>query len=172
MKLSGFVFIVCLYIYVPCFSSELPEFVQKYCNKIPHVRQNEGHVLDDNEKACIIAKYFCLFIPQKPDLIVDGVDRLRNKLLQTITQEQNISLILLGFPFKSTNHEKKCLSAHVDLGEYLSLVTLNTMMHNIRSIYPKVQCVLISDGLAYHVEDYDPDYNEILNYHMTMEKLV
>src|SRR5579871_802807 len=172
MKLNGFVFILYLWSYGICFSSQVPEFIQKYCRQLPHLQEYQSRALSNEDKAHIIANYCCLFIPKKPDLCIEGINDLQDKLLELIDQEQKISLVLLGFPFKSTNHEKKCLSAHVDLGEYLSLVTLNAMVHNIKSIYPQVQCTIISDGLSYHIEGYDPSYDEIFAYHKTMEKLM
>src|SRR5581483_6976827 len=174
MKSNESVFSFCVIILIscmPCLASQLPKFVQKYHEKLPCLEKYVDSVLSNQEKAQMIAQYCCQFIPSKPNLIVNGVVALENKLFQLMEQEKQISLVLLGFPFKSTNHEKKCLSAHVDLGEYLSLLTLNSMVHNIQHLYPKVQCTIISDGLSYHIEEYDPAYNEILDYHAVMEKL-
>ncbi len=171
------IYVVCAYLTVMCsasfcMESQLPQCIEKYCNQIPHLQHYEECFLENDQKATILTDYCCLFFPKRSNLSVNGKDELKKKFLQLMSQEKKIELLLLGFPFKSTNHEKKCLSANVDLGEYLSLVTLSTMICNMQRIYPNVHCTIISDGLAYHIDDYDPSYDEILCYHTAMQKLV
>ncbi|HLJ31619.1 MAG TPA: L-tyrosine/L-tryptophan isonitrile synthase family protein [Candidatus Babeliales bacterium] len=153
------------------YSSELPLITEKYRKTIPSLVCNGSAELSAKEKASLITHYLTGFIPHKKSLAIEGTEQLQNKIKDLIDHEKPLSLLLLGFPFKSTNHEKKCLSDDVDMGEYLALTTLNTVVDNIKQIYPHAHCTIISDGLAYHIEEYDPSYQKIVNYHDQMDKL-
>ncbi len=153
-------------------ASESPLFIKKYKDNLPNLTNREHYSSSTKNQAKMIVDYLCQFIPQKKDSNIEGRDKLTNKLNILMENAQPISLILLGFPFKSTNYEKKCLSERVDMGEYLSLITLDTVVHNIKSIYPKTHCTIISDGLAYHIDDYDASYEDIFHYHEAMSSLI
>src|SRR5436190_6510749 len=171
MKLSGFVFSLCLWVYVPCFSSE-PEFIQKYCQTLPHLQQYKDFVLDSDEKAHIIVEYLCSFFPQKQPLVIEGCEVLTNKIKCLMQEDKPLLITIKGFPFKSTNHEKQCLGSHVDIGEYLALMTLDTIVNNIALLYPKSHCKIFSDGLAFRVNEHDAPDEEILEYHKELNSLV
>ncbi len=160
-----------LTIYNSNYSSELPGFIQKYHSSIPSLEYDSNKSFSPKDQASIIGNYLCKFIPQIKTLSLNGHDKLENKLEYLITNQKQIQLVILGFPFKSTNHEKKCLSSEADLGEYLGLTTLNQLVYNIKLLYPNTHCAIISDGLAYHINNYDPSYEEIHNYHARINDL-
>lgn len=52
------------------------------------------------------------------------------------------------------------------------MITLQTMVDNINKVHPNTHCTIISDGLAYHIDGYDPSYENILTYHEEMDHLI
>lgn len=164
-------FLVFIIIFSQSYGAQTPQFIQKYAKTVPPI---EPVLSDDcSIMAKKISDYFCTFIPtSKKSVQIKEKEALENKITMIIKEKKALSLLVLGFPFKSTNHEKKCLSAHVDMAEYLSMVTLQTMVNNINSVYPNTHCTIISDGLAYHIDEYDPSYENILAYHDEMNNLL
>lgn len=154
------------------YATEIPVFIQKYKQNIPSISYNTDKLLTSPEKAHLMVDYLCKFMPDKTSSCLKNTAKLTSKLTDLIDNNKPIVLILLGFPFKSRNHEKKCLSAQVDIGEYLALMTLHCLVQNITLIYPHTHCTIISDGLAYHVDDYDDSYEHIVNYHKQINELM
>jgi len=163
IKKTIIILLVCTY--ESSYASELPIFIQKYIQSIPCLEYDKKAIISAKDKACLIQKYLSSFIPFKKNLLLKGKTQLEDKLEYLIAHEKQIALVILGFPFKSTNHEKKCLGPNADLGEYLGLTTLTQLTQNVKSVYPNTHCTIISDGLAYHINDYDPSYEDIHNYH-------
>ncbi len=61
-----------------------------------------------------------------------------------------LQFLLIGFPSKSTNKEKKVIGDHIDLGEYAALCTLDYICNQIATLYPPgAHITLISDGIPY-----------------------
>src|SRR5579863_9948729 len=137
------------------YASEQPHIIQKYIATIPTIN-DQLIITSSSEKANLITQYLINFVSSKQSLALQGTEKLTNKITKLIEQKKQLSLLLLGFPFKSTNHQKKCLGDEVDLGEYFALITLHTLVKNIKHLYSQTHCTILSDGLAYHIENYDP----------------
>jgi pyoverdine/dityrosine biosynthesis protein Dit1 len=168
MKFIGYIVSVGIMVfssYFSCISSQLPGFLQKYCEKIPHLQQYEGCVLSNEEKAHTIVDYLCLFFQKKQSLVIEGCEVLANRIKCLMQEEKPLLITIKGFPFKSTNHEKQCLSSHADIGDYIALMTLDIIVQNIGLLYPQVHCKIFSDGLAFRVCEHDAPDEEILEYH-------
>lgn len=122
-----------------------------------------------------IAKDICGFLLEFNTLKgqeVNGQQLLIEKINQQIETLGPIKMLLLGFPFKSTNHDYKCISHHADMAEYLGLITLQYIADQIKTIYePSIQITIISDGLAYHT-DIDESFENILQYHQDLMTLI
>lgn len=171
MHYKTYLCLVFMLIFAKNYSSEEPSFIRQYKDKIPHITDIASNE-SSNSSAKKIVDYLCKFIPfSKKIVLIKEKETLENKIATIIEKKKPLSLLLLGFPFKSTNHEKKCLSVHVDMGEYLSMITLQTIVNNIHSAYSNTRCIVISDGLAYHIDTYDPSYENILQYHDEMNNI-
>jgi len=107
-----------------------------------------------------------------PNCPVENLEGLMGKLRCQYQSDQPMKMLLLGFPFKSTNRDLKCISAEVDLGEYLGLMTLQHLADQIGEIYkPGVHVTIVSDGLGYKTAIDESDDN-IERYHTGITKLL
>lgn len=99
-----------------------------------------------------------------------------------IESQMPINLCLLGLSFKSGNDEHKVLSSEFDLGDYLSLVTLQHLAEGISHIYKPGALITIINSEPF-VDEMDAKVVEKLEVHMispdakqqygkTLEKLV
>lgn len=153
---------------------QLPLWAEKYKNSLPKLTADNVQDFQIDQKAEMIMDYLCQFFPPRAREKMNGQNKtaeLTDKIKFIMEQHKPLSFVICGFPFKSPNHENKCLSAHADIGEYLALMTLQTMMENIKIHYKNIYCKIISDGLPFHTI-VDPGYEDILMYHQEIEDLL
>lgn len=72
-------------------------------------------------------------------------------ILQLISQNAPIRMVLPAFPFKSPNCHDKTLGEYPDFGEFLALSHLNGLCQNISQLYSHgAEVHITSDGLVYN----------------------
>ncbi|KAJ5602939.1 hypothetical protein N7537_005895 [Penicillium hordei] len=77
--------------------------------------------------------------------------RLLETLQYFVSNNKEINLVVLAYPFKSPNREDKVLGPDPDVGERLSLEHLNSLGARITQIYPGgAQITIVSDGCCYN----------------------
>lgn len=113
---------------------------------------------------------------------IRGREALTQKITRMMASGDPLHLVLVGYPFKSTNIEKKVISAHVDMGELTGLLTLNHMCQEIEKIYsPGAVLSIYTDGAAYTkpldvtheaFEDYQRELAQLLQHFHEHIKLV
>lgn len=147
--------------------SPVQESIDRYKESLPTI------VVDQSVKSSVpeqIADYLLKF--RQPDVDMVGKDKLIRKLEAQCEYDQPIQIILLGFPFKSTNREFKCIGPRADMAEYLALMTLQHLADQVQCLYePSIHITIISDGLAYQTV-IDETLPTILDYHEDIKKLL
>lgn len=75
---------------------------------------------------------------------------LQEKITKFLKQKKPLKFLLVGFPFKSANTEKKVLGQIPDMAERRSLEYLNGCIHSLKAIYPYgVELVIFCDGIPF-----------------------
>lgn len=72
------------------------------------------------------------------------------KIMYFIEHNLPIDIRMVGFPFKSINHNRKVIAQNADLAERFSLQYLQRMLDKIRAVYPKGATItILCDGIAF-----------------------
>ncbi len=80
-----------------------------------------------------------------------GRDMLATQLEPFIANNRTIEFLMLGYPFKSTNHRDKTLSTLPDLAEEVSMKNFERFGQEIQKVYtPGVKVTLLSDGFVFN----------------------
>jgi L-tyrosine isonitrile synthase len=101
-----------------------------------------------------------------------GHEALIAKIQGYVDAQVPIPFILIGFPFKSANHEKKVLGALPDMAERRSMEYLNSLAVEIEKIYkPGAVITIICDGMPF--SEYVGNSPETVRaYEITLQRLV
>lgn len=103
--------------------------------------------------------------------IAKGVDGCIGQLVRFVEREQTIPMILIGFPFKSANHEKKTIGALPDMAERKSFEYLQTMLDQIKAVYPPGATITIfCDGIPF-ADFLGISSAEVIAYEEALQKL-
>lgn len=80
-----------------------------------------------------------------------GAEVLRSKLEPFVNNGREIQFLMLGYPFKSTNHQHKTLGTLPDLAEEVSLKQIASFGSAVRAVYPKgLKLTVLSDGFVFN----------------------
>jgi pyoverdine/dityrosine biosynthesis protein Dit1 len=80
-----------------------------------------------------------------------GRDLFSTQLEPFITANKQIEFLMLGYPFKSTNHVHKTLGVLPDLAEEVSMKNFEDFGKQISEVYtPGVKITLLSDGFVFN----------------------
>lgn len=89
-------------------------------------------------------------IPQDMQIIT-GQETLIEQIAKFVEREESIPIAMIGFPFKSTNTEKKVIGHLPDGAERHALKHINSMLIKIRDVYPQGATFrIISDGCTFN----------------------
>lgn len=87
---------------------------------------------------------------QKDSITLKGFDGIEVKIQAAVEENKPIELNFVGFPYKSTNTDKKVLAHQLDAAERHSLVYLNDMLADISKIYqPGAILTIFTDGMVF-----------------------
>ena len=79
-----------------------------------------------------------------------GKDECIEHITNLITGDKPLKLVIVAFPFKSANHERKTLSSLPDMAERKSLEYLQHIMQEIKAVYkPGAQLTIVCDGIPF-----------------------
>lgn len=80
-----------------------------------------------------------------------GREQLLAQITPFVEQNKTIEFMMLGYPFKSTNHRDKTIGTLPDLAEEISLMHFGYFGRTISEIYPPgVHIHLVSDGFVFN----------------------
>jgi pyoverdine/dityrosine biosynthesis protein Dit1 len=151
----------------------LPIQVRNYLDHLPKIHQENLEVITEDERAKRIVIFLKEFYPQRKksgeyfqQLV--GEEKFIHKIQGYLQQSRMIPMRICGFPFKSTNTEKKVLGSSVDMAEFVSILTLYHICSEISILHPLgARVTIISDGIIFkdilRISDYIfSDYQQSL----------
>lgn len=158
-----FVFLLLLSVFLIGKVNGINRVIEQYKSSLPIISLDKS-ILREH----VIAQFLIQFCPAKNN--ISGYEDLQAKIGSLIAQEKPLLMYLPGFPFKSINRTK-CISALIDVGELLALITLEHIAKQIEQVYSPVQITIVSDGYAYKTP-VDPDDEVIAHYHAQLQGLL
>jgi pyoverdine/dityrosine biosynthesis protein Dit1 len=82
--------------------------------------------------------------------LAQGVEACIENIALFVRENKPIHMLLVGFPFKSHNQEKKVIGSKLDLAERKSLEYLQEMLSRIKTIYrPGAKILIFCDGIPF-----------------------
>lgn len=101
-----------------------------------------------------------------------GVEGCLNNISRFVRDNKPISMVLLSFPFKSGNQEKKVISCAADMAEYKSLEYLQSMLDKIKVVYsPGAKLTIFCDGILF-CQYLGIDQSKVIDYEKQIKRLV
>ncbi|MBX9977856.1 MAG: isocyanide synthase family protein [Alphaproteobacteria bacterium] len=153
---------------------DMPGGVKGYLRVLPII--NREDTIDIHAKAKAVAALLRKMRgPEYNDndnkMGITGEEALALRIECMMKKGAPLLFVPLGYPYKSTNTEKKVLSPDVDMGELMGLLTLNHICYEIGKVYaPGANVRIYSDGyLCKNVLNMSDE--TIQNYHSGLNKL-
>ncbi len=144
-----------LYIMIIAVSAAVSFFVLFYMHKhnnaaVSHISQQIYEVLDLYRVPYDIdAHSIDLTIDTTPQAI-QGVEQCIQNITHFVAYNRPIQMLLVGFPFKSSNREQKVLGHLPDMAERKSLEYLQEMLNKIKKAYkPGAKVLIFCDGIPF-----------------------
>lgn len=104
--------------------------------------------------------------------VVTGIPEHLAHLAHYIMLRKPLQLILVAFPFKSPNHDKKTIADLPDMAERKSLEYLQSMLNDIRKVYsPGAHLTIFCDGMPF-APFFNVTTRQVLAYEEALKKLV
>ena len=127
-------------------------YVHQYLTSLPKLLCNDFD--STAEKSQKMVDFFIEFSPQrhnKKDSNFSGKENLALKIQSFLERDTPISMIIIGFPSKSTNTESKVMSSKFDMGDFFGLLTCDYMCREIEKVHSKgAMLTIYSDGRLYN----------------------
>lgn len=102
---------------------------------------------------------------------VSGISQFIDHIAQLVAKKHPLNMLVVSFPFKSANHDKKTLSALPDMAERRSLEYLQTILNEIKQVYPPgVQLTVFCDGIPFAPLFHIP-YSNVVTYQQALQAL-
>ena len=99
------------------------------------------------------------------------VDKCIQNIAYFIAQNRPIAMLMVGFPFKSANEEKKVLGRLPDMAERKSLEYLQGMLNDIKKVYkPGANILIFCDGIPF-AEFCGISMDAVINYEKALKAL-
>lgn len=104
--------------------------------------------------------------------VAQGTDQCLRNLAYFVTNNLPITMLLVGFPFKSANHEKKTVGPLPDMAERKSLEYLQGIINEMKSIYiPGAKIIIFCDGIFF-AEFFDIPFTDVIAYEKALRSLI
>lgn len=101
-----------------------------------------------------------------------GVDQCIKNIAYFVTNNRPIRMLLVGFPFKSSNHEKKTLGPLPDMAERKSLEYLQEILNEIKKVYsPGTTLLIYCDGIPF-AEFFGIPAKDVIAYEEALQLLI
>ncbi len=79
-----------------------------------------------------------------------GVEKCLQNIAYFTANNRPVNMLLVGFPFKSSNQEKKVIGALPDMAERKSLEYLQNILNEIKAVYkPGASILIFCDGIFF-----------------------
>src|ERR1700733_1414481 len=102
---------------------------------------------------------------------VQGVEQCIATIAYFVRNDQPITMLLVGFPFKSSNREKKVLGKLPDMAERKSLEYLQQICNEIKQVYnPGAKILIFCDGIPF-AEFFGISFADVVAYEKTLRLL-
>jgi pyoverdine/dityrosine biosynthesis protein Dit1 len=102
---------------------------------------------------------------------IKGVNKCIQQLSTFVAKQEPVRLLLVGFPFKLPNHEKKTLGDLPDMAERRSLEYLQKALDSIRGVYaPGAHLTIFCDGVAF-AEFFGVSQRNVAAYENALQRL-
>lgn len=115
---------------LPATVKNLPQGIYNYLQNLPRIQETKSN--DTADTAYTITQFLCSLSNSKKLI---GIEGLAKKIEGYVKQTKPIPFMLVGFPMKSANDEKKVIKSHLDLAEFAGLLSLNHLCKEIGTIY-------------------------------------
>lgn len=114
------------------------------------VAESVYHILDSYRVRYDIDKYAVGMLHDTTEQPVVGHEQAIKSIAYFVERGEPLQFILVGFPFKSGNTEKKVLGHLPDMAERRSLEYLQAMLDNIKQAYaPGARIEIFCDGVPF-----------------------
>jgi len=102
---------------------------------------------------------------------ITGTHECVQQIARFVAQEKPINMLVVSFPFKSRNHEKKTVGDLPDMAERKSLEYMQEILEKIKTVYqPGAQLTVFCDGIAF-AQFLDISQPMVLAYEKTLKQL-
>lgn len=130
----------------------LHPYVHTYLNSLPKILCHDCESTAEKSKS--IVDFFMELSPKRNNnnhSNVEGKEELELKIQSFLEGDKPLSMVIIGFPSKSTNEEVKVISSHFDMGDFFGLLTCDYICREIEKLHPTGATLTIySDGLPYN----------------------
>lgn len=109
-------------------STDDTTIIDVYRKNYPRIGEQRGEVVNQ------IVNYLRQ-LGENTGLSAESLERYQRKIDALVTAGKPLKFLILGFPCKSKNTDTKVITDNFDLGDYLGLVTLQSIADQISSIY-------------------------------------
>lgn len=100
-----------------------------------------------------------------------GVEQCLQNISYFVTRNKPITMLLVGFPFKSNNVEEKVISTLPDMAERKSLEYLQEIVNEIKKVYsPGAKIMIFCDGIPF-AEFLGIPFDQVTLYEKTLKQL-
>jgi pyoverdine/dityrosine biosynthesis protein Dit1 len=101
-----------------------------------------------------------------------GIEECIKNLAYFTEKDLPIKMLLVGFPFKSSNQEKKVLGYLPDMAERKSLEYLQKILDEIKQVYaPGAKILIFTDGISF-AEFFGIPFDHVIAYEHGLKQLV
>lgn len=126
-------------------------FIKKHKNDaILSVSTQIYKILDHHRIPYDIDKHSMDLTADTTPQIAQGIDQSIHNIAYFVGKNRPITMLLVGFPFKSSNREKKVIGSLPDMAERKSLEYLQAMLNEIKTVYsPGASILIFCDGIPF-----------------------
>lgn len=146
-------------------------FTDKISNRVP-VAQTIYGILDQVRIPYDIDKHGVDPAADTNAVVATGVDQCIKNIDYFVHNQKPIQMLLVGFPFKSSNQEKKVLGHLPDMAERKALEYLQAVLDRIEAVYkPGAQVLIFTDGIPF-AEFFGIPFEDVVAYEKGLKALV
>jgi pyoverdine/dityrosine biosynthesis protein Dit1 len=138
---------VCLKVSIICLISSLPAHPESVVGRIPDQILS---ILKPFQITQDIDKKSISLLSRPSEFHSFDYKSLQEKIAKFLKDKKPLKFLLVGFPFKSANTEKKVLGQSPDMAERRSLEYLHGLIKSLKEVYPYgVELVIFCDGIPF-----------------------
>lgn len=102
---------------------------------------------------------------------IAGTSEFVASIANVVKRKEPVNMIIIGFPFKSPNHDKKTVSSLPDLAERKSLEYLQGILDEIKNVYePGATITIFCDGIPF-ASFFGISFDDVIAYEKALKSL-